>query len=70
MSWGVFPVEDPRARHVIPVDDEGYAACGHEVRVDCPACQPKLLRDGPLDDPVWSHQQPDWPGANDYRLDA
>ena len=50
--------------HVLPVDGAGNVVNGHEERLDCPACQPVLRRDGPLDDPVVVHVDPNHPGAD------
>jgi hypothetical protein len=55
--------------HVLPARD-GAPACGHRAEIGCPACMPEPLRDGPFDDPVWSHSEPDWPGAEPHRPDA
>ena len=54
--------------HVLPCDDAGNTVRGHEARIDCPACQPVPKRDGPLDEPVWAHVEPTWPGASEGRL--
>lgn len=54
--------------HVLPVDEDGNVVRGHEARIDCPACRPVAIRNGPLDDPVWSHVEPTWPGASQGRV--
>lgn len=76
-GWGIFVVDESDV-HVAPVlEDEcgemvatGVCTSDHSLNVhedhdlsrSCP-CGPELLRDGPLDDPIWSHRQPDWPGS-------
>jgi len=46
------------AVHVVPALN-GQAT--HPATSDCP-CWPVAVREGPLDEPVWSHQEPGWPG--------
>lgn len=61
MSWLVVPV-GPTEVHVLPCDEEERIVLGHQPTIAC-FCGPKAVRDGPLDDPVWSHNEPTWPGA-------
>jgi hypothetical protein len=68
--WVVVQTKE-QGVHVLPVLDSGDYAAGHDAVITCPACRPEPLRDGSLDEPVWSHYEPTWPGANDARrLDA
>ena len=60
----VATVERAQEHHVLPVED-GVVVRGHEARIDCTACRPVPKRDGPLDDPIWSHSEPNWPGASE-----
>ena len=48
--------------HVLPALD-GAPALGHRAVRACPSCRPILVRKGPLDDPMWTHDEPSWPGA-------
>lgn len=61
MSWLVIRT-DERDVHVLPADGRAQIARGHRPSRSCP-CRPTPLREGPLDDSVWSHNEPDWPGA-------
>lgn len=62
-AWGVFDLRPKRDEvHVAPIVDGGLLA-SHVLRGDC-RCRPKALRDGPLDPPVVSHNEPGWPGAD------
>jgi len=63
-GWMVIQTVDDQV-HVLPaVDGRRHAA--HTAAIECP-CWPMALRDGPLDEPVWSHQQPGWPGETTRR---
>jgi hypothetical protein len=59
-GWGVFELDD--GVHVAPTVDGGLLA-SHVLRWDC-RCRPTADRDGPLDDPICSHNEPGWPGAD------
>lgn len=48
--------------HILPAED-GHPAVGHLAARACPACRPILVREGPLDEPIWTHDEPGWPGA-------
>lgn len=61
-QWLVDAESDAPAVHVLPCEDD-LPARGHEPSLFCPACRPEPVRDGPLDTPVWSHNEPGWPGA-------
>ena len=63
-NWKVDPVSDAPDVHVLPTNPDGTVACGHLPLLACPACRPEAVREGPLDSPVWSHNEPNWPGAN------
>lgn len=72
-GWACFQMGDDL--HVVPVvgDDAEKPANGHSLTRGC-SCTPKYVPVSadpmPLDAfVVWSHQEPDWPGA-DVRLDA
>jgi hypothetical protein len=64
-NWGVFET-DSDGVHVAPAEGDEVSA-GHELSPSC-WCHPKPLRDGPLDDPVWSHNEPGSPGAEQGML--
>jgi hypothetical protein len=53
--------------HVLPSILGRGPSAGHQARILCPACQPIALRDGPLDEPTWAHDEPGWPGAEIHR---
>ena len=62
MSWAVVTADSGDV-HAMPWDDDLDAIGGnHVIERSCP-CSPKIIRDSPLDDAVWSHQAPEWPGA-------
>lgn len=64
LGWAVFQTVDGEV-HVLPaVDGRRHAA--HVTAIGCP-CWPMAIRSGPLSEPVWSHQQPGWPGATTHR---
>ena len=67
--WGAFVDPDTDDVHAAPVDADGALAgtLDHVIARDCP-CLPTVVRDGPLDDPVWSHHDRTWPGANEERV--
>jgi hypothetical protein len=67
MTWLVVEVA-PDEVHVLPCDEQDQLVRGHLPSMTC-FCQPKAIREGPLDDPVWSHNEPSWPGAT-QRYDA
>lgn len=62
-GWGVYEAEGDV--HVVPVLDDEIV--GHELSRSC-ECRPTPLRDTLLDEPVWSHNHPDWPGANEVAV--
>jgi hypothetical protein len=65
-NWQVDPVSDAPDVHVLPAED-GEPARGHEPRVGCLACSPRLISDGPFEmtgGHVWAHIEPSWPGAS------
>lgn len=51
--------------HVLPGHD--VPALGHRAVIACPSCQPIPVRAGPLDEPVWTHYEPGWPGQTTAR---
>lgn len=61
MTWGVFHLLGGDV-HVVPVDEDEHLAGDHELSRSCP-CHPMPVRESPLEDPIWSHNDPDWPGA-------
>lgn len=62
MSWvGVDTGTD--GVHVLPWDEERDVVAGDHVAVRTCPCHPVPERDAPLDEPVWSHREPGWPGA-------
>ena len=63
MTWLVDAESDAPDVHVLPCED-GRPARGHKPTLACPACRPRPVRNGPLDQPVWSHHEPTWPGAD------
>jgi hypothetical protein len=64
MSWAVVETENEGV-HVVPWDDDcGMPVLGHETGQSC-GCRPTPKREGPLDEPVWSHHEPTWPGSED-----
>ena len=60
MTPGWVVVETNGGVHVLPYDGRGFA--DHHATRSC-WCRPESVREGPLDEPIWSHNQPDWPGA-------
>lgn len=62
MTWLVLHV-GPREVHVLPCDEDERLVLGHRPAITC-FCHPRAIREGPLDDPIWSHNEPSWPGAN------
>jgi hypothetical protein len=63
MAWLVVQVR-PRELHVLPCDEDERVVLGHRPAITC-FCHPSAERDGPLDDPIWSHHEPSWPGARE-----
>jgi hypothetical protein len=60
LGWAVMS-DDAGQMHVVPAINTSVAV-GHVLTAEC-WCRP--VRDGgPLDEPVWSHRQADWPGAH------
>ncbi len=62
-GWLVDADSDAPDVHVLPCTEDGQVARGHEPSLACPSCRPEAVRSGPLDQPVWSHVEPTWPGA-------
>ena len=60
-GWGVY--ERGGDVHVAPsLGQHAFLpAAGHVLARDC-WCRPEVIRDGPLDEPVWSHREAGWPG--------
>jgi hypothetical protein len=48
---------------VAPCDETGLLLPTHLLYAGCP-CRPAVVRDGPLDDPIFSHMEPTHPGAD------
>lgn len=68
-GWAVRDLRPDGQMHVVPCDEVGVPLATHEPRADC-QCQPKAVRETPLDEPVISHHEPGHPGAIDEWLDA
>lgn len=64
--WRIWIVAPDEEIHVVPgLGDE--VANNHTLTPLC-YCSPtpeKLHGSGPLDDPVWCHNDPSWPGSGD-----
>lgn len=67
-SWAVLELTG--YTHVVPwlgSEAEGDVAPGHDPSPLCP-CRPAVIRNAPLDEPIISHHQPDWPGVDPERI--